>query len=540
MKSLFPSKASSLPLVVQLGFAGARELVDGSANPEIDHDAFTAGLTDALVDFIGNLPSALGLSSSNTFFCGISQIAIGGDQIFAIACQRLGILHRLFLPQPLDAYLSAVGSKGPDFSPEQRAMAETLVAGKTIIQTRVVSDASDRHNRLRDVNLEIARVSDVVLCLVRGGQSAKAGGSHELAEMAARRGRPVIVMEVTVGSERQPVLKRRDEGLGFFVVPFLPGALAGAHIPSLAVGKVPSGGAYVDRLKSICSDQANRLRFWFRWAAIIIVGGHVLATILAVCVLKLHHNLVTAVFLGSELLLLAAGLWVHHAIHQGHSIGRWAAFRLIAEVARSIRAIGPFPVYLEHFFSLPLPAEFRPLLRTINVLHLRDTVNSDISCWKARKRIYVDERLRNPKNNAQIPYHDGTRNRAAAYLRLTRGVFYGASFGALGCTLIKLLHTCRWLPVPNAGEDLIIGVLGALAVVLPVVAVAALSLAAAFDVAAKEHTSSEMLEFLERQAVLLEGADSPREFSRLLIETESRLLGETVNWYARRFYVGVT
>jgi len=89
----------------------------------------------------------------------------------------------------------------------------------------------------------------------------------------------------------------------------------------------------------------------------------------------------------------------------------------------------------------------------------------------------------------------------------------------------------------HTGEGLA-SVMGALAVVLPVIAVAALSLAVAFDLEARQHTSSELLEFLLPQKTLLENASSAREYSRLLLETESRLLGETVNWYARRSVVG--
>ena len=55
-----------------------------------------------------------------------------------------------------------------------------------------------------------------------------------------------------------------------------------------------------------------------------------------------------------------------------------------------------------------------------------------------------------------------------------------------------------------------------------------------------QHGSTEMLDFLTEQKHLLRHATSEGEFNRLLIETESRMLGETVNWYARRSVVGVS
>ena len=68
---------------------------------------------------------------------------------------------------------------------------------------------------------------------------------------------------------------------------------------------------------------------------------------------------------------------------------------------------------------------------------------------------------------------------------------------------------------------------------------AAFDLVAAFDIEARLHTSREMLEFLGPHKDLLATAPTEREYRRLLIETESRLLGETVNWYARRSFMGV-
>ncbi len=79
---------------------------------------------------------------------------------------------------------------------------------------------------------------------------------------------------------------------------------------------------------------------------------------------------------------------------------------------------------------------------------------------------------------------------------------------------------------------------GALAIVLPVVAVAALSLAAGFDLEARAHTSSEMLTFLT-VSQCCSRTQAAGENTSALLETESRLLGETVNWYARRAFVGV-
>ncbi len=534
-----PAASSSVPLVIQLGFAGARALFDRTAHPELDAQKFEDAVAVELVAILRSLPERLGLAADGPhFFCGISQIAIGGDTAFTRACEEVGFLQRIFLPQPLDSYLTAVGSAGPDFTPEQRRKAESLLESQHVIQTRVVSDSADRHERFGDVNLEIARVSDVVICVVRAEQNSKSGGTHELADFARKRQRPVILLEVGVGPDGSPVITCQDGCDVAFTAPVLPPALGEVHLPALSGSGLPSGRDYCDEIKKLASDRANSLRFYFKWAALIIVLGHVLATAFAVSALKLSGGLVFGV-LAAELVLLGFGLLVHYMLHHSQSLARWAAFRLVAETARSVQAIGTFPIYLEHFFTLPFPPDFRALVRTINVLHLRDTAATGAADWAKQRDAYVRERLLGPVQNAQVPYNRNTIVWAERRLRLAQQVFYAASISALVSTLAKLatklVTKVASLPVP---EGFATG-LGVAAILLPVVAVAALSLAAAFDLEARKHTSEEMVAFLERQAELLEGATSAREFAALLIETESRLLGETVNWYARRSFVGV-
>ena len=75
---------------------------------------------------------------------------------------------------------------------------------------------------------------------------------------------------------------------------------------------------------------------------------------------------------------------------------------------------------------------------------------------------------------------------------------------------------------------------------LPVRSVAALSLAASFDLEGRRHTYEEMLHAMETPRALIEGASSEREFVALVLQTETRLVGENVNWFSRRAFTGVT
>jgi hypothetical protein len=485
------------------------------------------------------LPAELGVADQPYFFCGISQIAAGGDTLFTRACRDAGWLQRIFLPQHRDEYLAASGAGGPDFTPAQQAAAGELLAARHVIQERVVSHAPDRSERFHDVSLELARVGDLLICLVPEEPEGGAKETRRLIELGRRRGRPVVELRLGIDPERrEPVLSRYWHGRDEFRPPTLPAALQAATPPAATPGGVPEIEAYNLALRELSSAQANWERRLFKRAAVWIIVVHVLATLCATIALRLHTGIIPWL-LGAELLFLATGFFVHQSLHRTHSLERWALFRLVAEVARSITAIGRFHVYLEHLFALPFPVVLRPILRTINVLHLHSNAVGRDGPWQSERDAYVTNRLDDGTTESQLPYNEATHRAARLWLRAARWVFVGSTVGAFAATLLKLLTLGRWLPVEHEAAEILMSVMGALAIVLPVVAVAALSLVGAFDLDARLHTSGEMLEFLKPQRALLAAASTRREYSQLLIETESRLLGETVNWYARRSFLGV-
>ena len=527
------------PLVIQIGFAGARSLVDMADFPDADPAAVEASVREALGDLLRGLPGELKVQSDEVLLCGISQIAIGADIAFTEACGELGILQRIFLPQHLDAYFAAVGGRGPDFEEDQRRRAERLLGEEHIIETRLVSDSHVRHERFRDVNLEIIRESDVLICVVRKDQRGSSGGTHELLDLAGTLNRPTIILEVSIGEDNEPMITRRDADLNAFEVPRLPPELAGEAVALEFSGDFPNGEDYCAGLQELSSRHANTLSLRFKWAALLIVGGHVLATFLALVALKLHSPVVPWL-LGLELLSLGIGLWIHHNVHVTHSTPRCATFRVLAELASSVKAIGSFPVSQGHLFSLPFDEKFDSILRTVSVLQMRDSFRGGTENWQSHRDTYTKERLTNSEDRGQISYHERTHARAEAWLSRTRIIFYATSFLAIVATTLKLLAMCDCLPLAGADGKVLPAVLGVLAVALPVIAVAALSLATAFDLEAREGISSEMVGFLTDQVARLKNATDAREYQRLLIETETRLLGETANWFARRSYVGVS
>jgi FtsH-binding integral membrane protein len=540
-----------LPLVVQLGFAGSRRLLDAKQYPSVDPVRFEAKIETWLVERLHKLRQEIGLDAQH-FFCGISSIAMGADSIFCKACRMNKIPMRVFLPQTRDEFLDAVGSEGPDFPSPYKEEALGLLNSEHVIQERLVSDATTRGERFEDVNREIVRVSDLLICLKRKEAQGTVGGTESLISRAVQRGKLVLVVEIGVEhgkphfDETWRLPKRRGDEQKTEALPTpaeafkpkLPKAartVAGLNLPNAAVGTLPAIEDYAAGIKQHSSDTAGKMHRKFTRTAMIIICAHILATVfatIAVAFPTFRLQIVPAL-LGMELVLLAGGFWIHHSLHRTKTSYFWAEARLLAEVTRSVLAIGRLHVYLEHLFSLPFPAAIRPLLRTISVLHLQSTRN-DRTPWAPKRDGYVTERLGKPPKGQIRFYARSARNArlARARLHMAFNVFWISAFLS---TLTKLvLHF--YLKRNVALEDLLSGIAGTLAIVMPVLAVAALSLAAALDVETQEHAYEEMLEFLHSQVEYLNTASSERDYARLVIETEYQLLGETATWFSRRSF----
>lgn len=193
------SAPSAIPTApIHLGFAGSRTLFEDPA----PRPALEAALLPQLIATLRQLRIDLALTPDEPL-CGISQIAIGADFLFVQACAALGCTHRLFLPQPLDDFLTA-GTPVPDgtsildFTPAQQADARAVLARTNVVEQRVVSTSLDREQRFIDTNLAIAAASDVVVCLLRAGAPAAPGGTAHLQEVALHRGLPVLHLEVSL------------------------------------------------------------------------------------------------------------------------------------------------------------------------------------------------------------------------------------------------------------------------------------------------------------------------------------------------------
>jgi hypothetical protein len=529
--------ARGLPQVVHVGFAGSRRLFDG-----VVPEGYLERVEGYLAEVIGGLAGELGFGAHH-FLCGISQVAIGADFCFTRVLAAKGIPQRIFLPQHRDEYLNAVGSAGvADFSEEERREAMRLLDGDQVIQERVVSEAADRRMRFEETNIEIIRHSDVILCLVREGADGKPGGTLEMISRAKAWNTPLLTVTVGVG-DGGPVFRRewtwnfkegKAEG---YEPPRHPEVLREIVIPEDHRELMPRLADVLPAVKAHASSDALRRSGFFKVAARVIIGTHILATMCAVVGLKLDSWKGALLFLLLlEIGLLLWGYFTHYRLHHQEAAPRWALSRLIAEICRSALALGKLHVSPEYLHALPFPSFLKPFLRTVETLHLRDT-RRRVGNWKEIREQYVAGRLRG--KGGQITFYEREAARANRLLGIAGKTFEVCSRLAIAATVIKLVLVVILLCDVGGGFVVTKGLLGMLAVVLPVLAVAALSLAAANDLEARAHTFEEMGEFLLKQEKRLGAAMSEREYARLVMETETRLLGETVNWFSRRSFTGV-
>ena len=529
----------ALPLVVQVGFAGSRLLFDAASIAQPEIAALEAELGAQLTARLRQLPALLGLSERH-FVCGVSQMAIGADTLFSRACVALGWWQRVLLPQWQDAYFAAVDDDGvADFSPAQASLARELLTQPHIIEQRVASTASHRREQFEDVNLAIVAESDVVVCLLRADAPGRPGGTRALIDHAARVGKPVLLIEVSVQDHQlvlSPLgrLEQWPNGAGFKPHK-LPPELRDLTPLATKAGEPPPAFAYVEAIQRSASQVTPRHSGLFKRAAIAIIVLHIAATLLALLATKLLAPWVFGL-LALEIVLLAIGLRMHRVMHRSSAARVWAVTRLLAETMRSLQSAARTDAGLDYAQALPFPASFAPLLRTAALLHAAQCRDQPGGDWLAQREQYLDQRLIGVRGQSR--YFEQAARRAAASLRVAHRLFWLFSSAALLFAAAKLLELLGTFPDPLAT---VVGQWsGLLAVVLPVAAVGFLSWAAASDLEGRAKTYADMHRFLTMQAERLAQAVAKREFEQLVRETELRILEENLGWFSRRLFSGVS
>jgi len=373
----------------------------------------------------------------------------------------------------------------------------------------------------------------VLVCLVSANAGSAPGGTLELIADAVLRKRPVLEITVHVDENGRPRYDEKWHGRDLFKLPHLPRKFPA---PRLSPEDSLDDAETYSRLLMEQADQTSKWKQrGFNASALVIVVTHVLATVGAVIALTQDAHFTTEVLtwlVGAEFALLLVGLCTHTAMHVFAFASHWALARLVAEIGRSCYSLRFVTGYPQHFSALPLPDEVRGLVRTLVVLHLHDTRSLPGANWEERRSEYCVERVTDP-DTGQIDYYARnleTDERRLARARLAFYIGSGVAFASTATKLYLELHDQGhgWLPW-----------LALAAILLPVCAVAALSLAASYDLEARVHIYGEMSRFLADQKELLEKAPNAPAFDKFALETETRLLDEVLAWYSRRAFAVV-
>lgn len=191
---------------LKVAFVGKRALLEGGAHSAPEAAAALEQLQSALTDRLRRLPAEM-TPARPPQAVGLSSLAVGGDRLFTQACRALGWRQHIFLPQPREEFLQASGSTGPDFSPAEAEQARHLLASPHIVEERVASTSPNRHARFEDVNLELIKACDLLVCLLPAATTTgKRGGSLEAVALAHRWHRPVLELRVHFDAAHHPAL----------------------------------------------------------------------------------------------------------------------------------------------------------------------------------------------------------------------------------------------------------------------------------------------------------------------------------------------
>ena len=541
-RSTNESVSHRVPMVVQVGIAGSRHLIPEELTDPKKRKEFLDQVGAALTQELGSLRSRLKLREQH-FFCALSQAAIGVDALAIEVTEALGWRHRIMLPRLPEEYFSAESSDGvPDFTDEERSACEPLLNKPHVIEVDVVSTAFDRDDRFTEVNHQMARICDVVIMVVSKGTTGGKGGTRDLEQRVERRQVPHLLLEVEGDLDSGVGLKTVRDELGGFDPPVAPHELDHANDAGQRLCQNDCSAEELRGcLSAVARDTADKLKDGYLSRVRRVLVAHAAATGLATLAILLARygdgaeakvvKQVVGWILGIEIVTLALGLWWHLKLHRDHDTAKWAMNRLVEQVVDSAHAMRELPTALRHYFVLPLPRSMRPLLRTLNVLHLEEVKQRPPGDPPVMED-YLRERI-----DRQIRYNEKTQRESQGELAWMNRLFIFFSALAIAMTSAKFLKTAGLLSVPSSMKDVFGDSCGFLAIWAPVVAAGALSWAIAGDLKGRAAVCGEMLGFLKRYRERNESIKDGPIFHRVALEAEERLLGESATWYARRAFI---
>lgn len=201
---------STFPLVVHVAFSGKRRLFKPKRHQGLETDAYKTSVIAILTERLKRLRDDLSLADEQQV-CALSSLAVGGDVVFSRACGNLGWRQRVLLPQAREDFLAASEDGQPDFPTEEdKAEVRELLDSARVIEERVASTSADRQERFEDVNVEMLRLCDVLVCLFTEDEpydpqdsAPRRGGTQATLQLAQRMQKRVLKLTMGVSTDGQ-------------------------------------------------------------------------------------------------------------------------------------------------------------------------------------------------------------------------------------------------------------------------------------------------------------------------------------------------
>jgi hypothetical protein len=362
--------------------------------------------------------------------------------------------------------------------------------------------------------METVNECDVLLVLWDGEPARGKGGTADVIAYARELGKPLVLVDAAtfaIRRENFSAFAKADHNLSEF------NRLADAPEGASPGPTDPAELAAIDRFQRKVDHAASRGAPQFRRLIAGTVILHVLATLVAAAGLAFEWHVAALPWV--KLLCLSAALGVALVLRYTGAHHQWVRCRLAAEIARSALATWGLPRKAPLFQELDIP-EFRPLMRSLHILHLRASAVQPVP-MEEFKANYLSKRV-----DDQLGYYRRQLDRALPQLARLRAGFWAATILAISCTAAYALNLVH---LPERGEQLLYYFLP---ISLPVVAAACISLISVHDLHRRVARYREMEHVLESSRKQIAFCRTWNSLERIVQRTEGTLILEVMEWHS--------
>ncbi len=416
-----------------------------------------------------------------------SSAASGADTLFLEEAERCELPLFLVLPFSVERFRE-------DFEPNDWARVPAQL--ERALHVDVVGETESVTEAYMESGIRVVDQADVLIALWNGKPAGGEGGTADVVSYARRLGKPVI----TIDPDSAATAEERIE------------QLRAASAPA-AVDTRESVAQCFEKLDRDATREGPRTRHFVLQVILIHLGAAAVGLLPAVLG---WHDLPLQIALGIEVVALVLALAL--TFPQRHAHDAWIRTRFEAEMCRSFLAIWNLTRRIGQLPRFAYPWS-RRLYRNLRIAWYLDR-KAALSLSDARDR-YLKTRVQDQADYFRKNYSRATR-RVLALKRSAQTATVGAIL--MGLVALGLSVFSRSKP-PGVYLSAKL-----LALLLPLVNAAALSIMVANDLGRRATRYRQMADVLDSAAERLETTQTWPGLWRIVTETEEVLLQEVSEW----------